>query len=86
MRPYRVLKKRNELAELLRADVSTKEVDKQLEGTRKKRARLAITYRARKNDFYIKCLDKDGKMVRVLASDGAVLRPGDTREVRERYF
>jgi polysaccharide export outer membrane protein len=45
-----------------------------------------FTYRARKNDFYIKRLDKDGKMVRVVASAGTVLRPGDTLEVRERYF
>jgi polysaccharide export outer membrane protein len=45
-----------------------------------------FTYRARKNDFYIKRLDKDGKMVRVEASAGTILRPGDTLEVRERYF
>ena len=45
-----------------------------------------FTYRARKNDFYIKRLDKDGKMVRVVASTSTVLRPGDTLEVRERYF
>jgi len=45
-----------------------------------------FTYRARKNDYYIKRLDKDGKMIRVVASAGTVLRPGDTLEVRERYF
>jgi len=45
-----------------------------------------FTYRARKNDFYVKRLDKDGKMVRVVANSGTVLRPGDTVEVRERYF
>jgi polysaccharide export outer membrane protein len=45
-----------------------------------------FTYRARKNDFYIKRLTTDGKMVRVMASSGTVLRPGDTLEVRERYF
>src|SRR5215831_12903792 len=45
-----------------------------------------FTYRARKNDFYIKRLDKNGKMVRVEAGAGTVLRPGDTLEVRERYF
>ena len=45
-----------------------------------------FTYRARKNDYYIKRLDKDGKMVRIEASAGTVLRPGDTLEVRERYF
>jgi polysaccharide export outer membrane protein len=45
-----------------------------------------FTYRARKNDFYIKRIDKDGKMVRVLADAGTMLRPGDTLEVRERYY
>jgi len=45
-----------------------------------------FTYRARKNDYYIKRLDKNGKMVRVEAGAGTVLRPGDTLEVRERYF
>jgi polysaccharide export outer membrane protein len=45
-----------------------------------------FTYRARKNDFYIKRLGKDGTMVRVLADSGTVLRPGDTLEVQERYF
>lgn len=45
-----------------------------------------FTYRARKNDFYIKRLDKDGRMVRVEAKAGTVLRPGDTLEVRERLF
>jgi polysaccharide export outer membrane protein len=45
-----------------------------------------FTYRARKNDFYIKRLTKDGRMVRVVANSGTVLRPGDTLEVRERYF
>jgi polysaccharide export outer membrane protein len=45
-----------------------------------------FTYRARKNDFYIKRLDKDGKMVRIAATAGTVLRPGDTLEVHERYF
>jgi protein involved in polysaccharide export with SLBB domain len=45
-----------------------------------------FTYRAKKNDFYIKRLDKDGKMVRIEAKAGTVLRPLDTLEVRERYF
>jgi polysaccharide export outer membrane protein len=45
-----------------------------------------FTYRARKSDFYIKRLGKDGKLVRALADSGTVLRPGDTLEVRERYF
>ena len=45
-----------------------------------------FTYRARKNDFYIKRLDEQGKMVRVEAKPGTPLRPGDTLEVRERLF
>ena len=45
-----------------------------------------FTYRARKNDFYIKRLEKSGQMVRVVAGAGTVLRPGDTLDVRERYF
>lgn len=45
-----------------------------------------FTYRARKNDFYIKRLDKDGRMVRVVATAGSRIRPGDTVEVNERYF
>ena len=45
-----------------------------------------FTYRARKNDFYIKRLDKDGRMVRIVANAGTVLQPGDTLEVRERLF
>ena len=45
-----------------------------------------FTYRARKNEFYIKRLNKDGKMVRVLANSGTMLHPGDTVEVIERYF
>src|SRR5215475_10733445 len=45
-----------------------------------------FTYRARKNDYYIKRLDKNGNLVRVEAGAGTVLRPGDTLEVRERYF
>lgn len=45
-----------------------------------------FTYRARKNDFFIKRLNKDGKMVRVPATSGTMLRPGDTLEVSERFF
>ena len=45
-----------------------------------------FTYRARKNDYYIKRLDQNGHLVRVVAGAGTVLRPGDTLEVRERYF
>jgi protein involved in polysaccharide export with SLBB domain len=45
-----------------------------------------FTRRARKNDFYIRRLDKDGKMVRIEANSGTVLQAGDTLEVRERMF
>ncbi len=45
-----------------------------------------FTYRARKNDFYIKRLDSNGRLVRVEAKPGTTLRPGDTLEVRERLF
>ncbi len=45
-----------------------------------------FTRRARKNDFYIRRLDKDGKMVRIEANSGTILQAGDTLEVRERMF
>ena len=45
-----------------------------------------FTRRARKNDFYIRRLDKHGKMVRIEANSGTVLQAGDTLEVRERLF
>src|SRR3982074_1665920 len=45
-----------------------------------------FTRRARKNDFYIRRLDKDGKVVRIEANVGTVLQAGDTLEVRERIF
>ena len=45
-----------------------------------------FTRRAKKNDFYIRRLDKDGKMVRIEANAGTVLQAGDTLEVRERVF
>ena len=45
-----------------------------------------FTRRARKNDFYIKRVGTDGKMVRIAAKSGTVLRPGDTLEVPERLF
>ena len=45
-----------------------------------------FTRRARKNDFYIRRLDKDGKLVRIEANAGTVLQAGDTLEVRERVF
>lgn len=44
------------------------------------------TYRARENSFYIKRTDNTGKIVRVLADSNTVIRPGDTIQVRERYF
>jgi hypothetical protein len=43
------------------------------------------TYRARTTGYYIKRLD-NGKMVRVVATPETIIRPGDTLEVRERYF
>jgi polysaccharide export outer membrane protein len=45
-----------------------------------------FTRRAKKNDFYIRRLDKDGKVVRIEANSGTVLQAGDTLEVRERVF
>ena len=44
------------------------------------------TYRARQNQLYIKRLDKDGRMVRVEAKPETRVRPGDTVEIKERYF
>jgi protein involved in polysaccharide export with SLBB domain len=43
------------------------------------------TYRAKTTGYYIKRLD-NGKMVRVVATPETIIRPGDTLEVRERYF
>jgi polysaccharide export outer membrane protein len=45
-----------------------------------------FTYRARKNDFYIKRIEKGGRMIRIEATPGTILRAGDTLEVRERWF
>jgi len=45
-----------------------------------------FTYRAKTTQFYLKRLDQDGKMVRVVARPDTLVRPGDTLEVRERYF
>jgi protein involved in polysaccharide export with SLBB domain len=45
-----------------------------------------FTYRAKSTQFYIKRLDKNGKMVRILAKPETIVRPGDTVEIRERYF
>ena len=44
------------------------------------------TYRAKTTGYYVKRLDKDGKMIRVAATPETIIRPGDTLEVRERYF
>src|SRR5258708_10335003 len=45
-----------------------------------------FTYRARKNDFYVKRLDQNGKLVRFPATRGTLLQPGDTLEILERLF
>jgi protein involved in polysaccharide export with SLBB domain len=45
-----------------------------------------FTRRAKKNDFYVKRVGPDGKVVRIVAKSETVLRAGDTLEVRERYF
>ena len=45
-----------------------------------------FTYRAKTTQFYLKRLDQDGKMVRIVARPDTLVRPGDTLEVRERYF
>jgi protein involved in polysaccharide export with SLBB domain len=44
------------------------------------------TYRARQNDLYIKRLDANGRMVRVAATPETRIQPGDTVEIKERYF
>jgi polysaccharide export outer membrane protein len=44
------------------------------------------TYRARQNNLYLKRLDTNGRMVRVAATPETKVRPGDTVEVKERYF
>jgi polysaccharide export outer membrane protein len=44
------------------------------------------TYRAKTTGYYVKRLDKDGKMVRIVATPETIIRPGDTLEIRERYF
>ena len=45
-----------------------------------------FTYRARTTQFNLKRLDSEGRMVRVVAKPETLVRPGDTVEVRERYF
>ena len=44
------------------------------------------TYRARQNSLYIKRLDASGRMVRIPATPETRVKPGDTVEVKERYF
>jgi len=43
------------------------------------------TYRANMYDFYVKRM-QNGRVVRVAATQQTMLQPGDTVEVRERYF
>ena len=44
------------------------------------------TYRARQNSLYIKRLDTSGRLIRVAATPETKIRPGDTVEIKERYF
>jgi hypothetical protein len=44
------------------------------------------TYRARQNNLYLKRLDANGGMVRVAATPETKIRPGDTVEIKGRYF
>ena len=44
------------------------------------------TYRARQNSLYLKRLDANGRLVRIAATPETKLRPGDTIEIKERYF
>lgn len=44
------------------------------------------TYRARQNSLYLKRLDANGRLVRVAATPETRIRPGDTVEIKERYF
>ena len=43
------------------------------------------TYRANMYNFYVKRI-QNGRIVRVAATQETLLQPGDTVEVRERYF
>jgi len=45
-----------------------------------------FTYRARKDTFYLKRTDRDGKLYRVRATAETTVRPGDIIEVNERFF
>ena len=44
------------------------------------------TYRARQNNLYLKRLDANGRMVRIEATPETKIQPGDTVEIKERYF
>ena len=44
------------------------------------------TYRARQNNLFLKRLDANGRMVRVAATPETKIKPGDTVEIKERYF
>ena len=44
------------------------------------------TYRARQNNLYLKRLDANGRMVRVAATPETKIQPGDTVEIKERFF
>ena len=44
------------------------------------------TYRARQNNLYLKRLDANGRMIRVAATPETRIQPGDTVEIKERYF
>jgi protein involved in polysaccharide export with SLBB domain len=44
------------------------------------------TYRARQNNLYLKRLDANGRMVRIEARPETKIQPGDTVEIKERYF
>jgi polysaccharide export outer membrane protein len=44
------------------------------------------TYRARQHNLYLKRLDANGRMVRIEATPETKIQPGDTVEIKERYF
>lgn len=44
------------------------------------------TYRARQNNLYLKRLDANGRLIRIAATPETRIRPGDTVEIKERYF
>jgi hypothetical protein len=42
--------------------------------------------RGRQDAFYLKRIDKDGRIYRIRATQETQVRPGDVIEVRERYL